>query len=173
MPPQPTIHIQTRRGENVRIGPVSVITLIVVICMAVMGVLAASTAHATAVISNRQADATQRMYLNENAAQEFLASMDEVLADVRAAGGSAQAGAAAVDDQLDSICEKARAAGQGRVSCTALVDGTTVTAEFICEETRLLNIVITIRDGSVYRIDQWKMSSAQQEPATAGTLWQG
>ena len=168
MPPQPTIHIQTRRGENVRIGPVSVITLIVVICMAVMGVLAASTAHATAVISNRQADATQRMYLNENAAQEFLASMDEVLA-----GGSAQAGAAAVDDQLDSICEKARAAGQGRVSCTALVDGTTVTAEFICEETRLLNIVITIRDGSVYRIDQWKMSSAQQEPATAGTLWQG
>ena len=52
MPPRPTQHIQKRRADNVRIGPISIITLIIVICMAVMGVLAASTSHATQAISN-------------------------------------------------------------------------------------------------------------------------
>ena len=62
MPPKPTQHIRTHRGENARIGPVSLITLIIVVCMAVMGVLAASTAHATATISSRQAEATKYLY---------------------------------------------------------------------------------------------------------------
>ena len=32
----PSYHIQTRRGNNVRIGPISIITLITVICLAVL-----------------------------------------------------------------------------------------------------------------------------------------
>lgn len=156
-----------------RIGPISVITLIIVICMAVMGVLAISTSFATQTIANRQADATQRLYLDECAGQEFVAGVDDALADARDAGGSASSGARAVEDALDGICEQARAAADGRVDCTASVDGATVTAEFICENTRMLGITITILDDATYRIDEWKMTSAQDELDTMGTLWAG
>lgn len=165
--------IQVRQGDKVRIGPVSVITLIAVICMAVLAVLAASTSTATATISARQANANQLLYLNESAAQEFVAGVDDALASVHASGGSAAEGARAVEARLDSICQQAREAAGGRVDCTASVDGTTVTAEFICENTRRLSVAVTIRDGAAYRIDEWKMASAQQEASSTGTLWQG
>lgn len=169
----PRVHIQTHQSDKVRVGPITTITLIAIISMAVLAVLAASTAHATNTISDRQANATQMLYLNECAGQEFVAGIDDALAGVRAAGGSATDGARAVDAQLDTVCEQARAAGDGRVDCTADVDGTTVTAEFVCENTRRLNIAITIRDDASFRIDKWKMASAQQEAPVAGSLWQG
>lgn len=169
----PTVHIQVRRGNNVRIGPISLITLIAVICMAVLAVLAASTSHATTTISERQASASQMLYLNECAGQEFVAGIDEALLGVREAGGTASDGAQAVQDALDGICEKARAAGDGQVECTAKVDGDVVTAEFICGNTRRLNVAVTIRDDATYRIDEWKMASAQQDLPSTGTLWQG
>ncbi len=75
--------------------------------------------------------------------------------------------------QLDKICEQARAAGNGQVDCTANMDDTTVTAEFICGDTRRLSIAITIRDDASFRIDKWKMASAQQGTPSTGTLWQG
>ncbi len=73
-------HIQTHESDKVRIGPITTITLIAIISMAVLAVLAASTAHATSVISDRQANATQMLYLNECAGQEFVAGIDDALA---------------------------------------------------------------------------------------------
>ena len=171
MSPAPVNHIQTRRGDNVRIGPVSIITLIVVICMAVLAVLAASTAHATATITDRQAESTQMLYQNELAAQEFVASVDDVLARARSA--EATNVAALVENGLDKACANAREAADGRVECTANMNGNTVTAEFVCDGKRQLNIAITIRDDATYRIAKWKMASVQQEAPTAGSLWTG
>ncbi|HAM16266.1 MAG TPA: hypothetical protein DCP91_10525 [Eggerthellaceae bacterium] len=167
----PTVHIQTSRADKVRIGPVSIITLVAVICLAVLAVLAASTAHATQIISDRQAAATQQLYLNERAGQELVAGIDGVIASLD--GSSAQAIARSVDAQLDGICQAARDAGNGRVSCTAAVDGTTVTAEFACDDARSLSVAVTILDDGTYRIDRWKMASVQQEAPTSGGLWLG
>ena len=58
-----TGHIQLHRGENTRIGPITIITLLTVVCMVVLAVLAVSTAQATTAISQRQATAAQRLYL--------------------------------------------------------------------------------------------------------------
>ncbi len=169
----PSYHIQTRRGNNVRIGPISVITLIAVICLAVLAVLAASTSHASATIAERQAEGNQMMYTNERAGQEFVAGIDGVLAGARAMGTPGEEAARMVENRLDDICIAAREAGGGRVTCEANVDGTTVTAEFACENTRRLNIAITIRDDATYRIDKWKVTSVQQAPQSAGNLWTG
>lgn len=169
----PTKHIQTRSGDNVRVGPITIITLIVVVCMAVMGVLSISTAQATKTISDRQANATRYLYLDEKAGQEFVAGIDDALETTRIQNGSAAMGAQAVNAVLDDLCESARLAGDGLVSCTASVDGTTVAAEFICEDTRLLDIAVTILDAGTYRIERWKMSSAQRDAQTMGTLWSG
>lgn len=161
----------SRREENVRIGPISIITLIAVISMAVLAVLSTSTAHATKTISERQAAATHELYLNERAAQEFVAGIDDALASV--AGGSATGSAAAVDRALDDICAAARAAGENQVTLTAKVEGESVTAEFVGESMRRLDVKISIRDGATYRIDKWKTAAVQQEAPTAGTLWTG
>lgn len=166
-------HIQTRRGDNVRIGPVSLITLIAVICMAVLAVLTTSTSNANAAISERQANAYQLLYTSEQAGQEFVAGVDGVLAGVRAAGGNATDGARAVDAKLDAICEAARNVDDGDITCTAAVDGVKVVAEFTCADTRHLSIALTIRKDATYRIDEWRMSSAQQGSQSAGTLWSG
>ena len=172
MPPKPTKHIRVHRGGSVRIGPLSVITLVVVLCMAVMGVLAVSTANATKAISGRYAASTEEMYVIERAGQEFVADVDAVLAEAREDGSSASAAARAVNKQLDGICKKARAVDE-RVSCTADVDGSTVSAEFACEDARSLEVAITIKPDATYRIDEWKMVSPQQEAASAGSLWNG
>lgn len=166
-------HIQTRKADKVRIGPISVITLIAVICMAVLAVLSASTSYASATISDRQSNATQMLYLNECAGQEFVAGVDDALAATRAQGGSAADGARAVNQQLDAICQHAREAGKGQVDCTANVEGTRITAEFVCGGARRLSVAITISDDATYRVTAWKMSSDQREAPTAGTLWQG
>lgn len=71
------------QGDHVRIGPLSLFALIIVICLAVLSVLAFSSANASLVMSQRQATATVELYLDETAAQEFLAGVDDVLATVR------------------------------------------------------------------------------------------
>lgn len=170
---KPTYHIQASRGENVRIGPISIITLIVVICMAVLAVLAASTSNASAAISTRMADGTQMLYANEKAGQEFVAGIDSVLVRVRANNGDANGCMEAIDRNLDDICAAARKAGGGEVQCTADVDGMKITAQFVCGDTRQLSVAITIQSDTTYRIEKWEMASTQQDSPVAGTLWSG
>lgn len=169
----PTQHIQRRRSNNVRIGPISIITLISVICMAVLAVLAVSTSSASTTISQRQADAMQALYADECAGQEFVASVDDVLAQAREEGDTPKRAANAVERELDAICEKARAAANGDITCTASVNGRQVTAEFVCDNTRQLNVMLVINDDVTMSVQQWKMTSAQQAPQSAGQLWSG
>ena len=55
--------------DNVRIGPLSVLTLVGILCMAVLAVLSVSTSNASLVIAQRQAHAISDSYLAEAAAQ--------------------------------------------------------------------------------------------------------
>lgn len=159
-----------RKTEKVRIGPISIITLIIVVCMAVLAVLSVSTANATMSISNRQADATKELYLNECAAQEFVAGVADALSGT---SGKAGAGAKAVQGALDSICEAARTAADGQVDVVANVDGTTVTAEFSGPKMRRLSIAITIGGDAAFRIEKWKAAAVQGEGPTGDNLWTG
>ena len=84
---------QVQQPERVRIGSVSLFALVVIIGLAVLAVLAFSTANASLTMSQRQATATSELYLAETAAQEFVAGVDGVLAGARA-GEEGEAGAA-------------------------------------------------------------------------------
>ncbi len=301
--------------NRVRIGSISIFALMIVICLAVLAVLAFSTASASLTMAQRQATATTELYLDEVAAQEFLANVDALLADQRApgvaqedepavelarnewgnvaydenglvvvvekeAGGKADAGessdasaaaaeqavsageqksgksadankaadnataekksgeaadsaaseqASPADGQksgdggrriimtegapkrvdgdkseaaktagaanasktdeaartagaanagkvdvdvieraLPDLCAAARQASADRVEVTAHMYGNRVAAEFSCQNGRLLNIVITVRDNATYRIDRWKMSAVQNEEPPEG-----
>ena len=161
------------RADNVRIGPISLFTLIIVLCMAVLAVLSFSTAHASMVMAERQATATTELYLDEVAAQEFVAGLDGQLAAVRAAGGNGAAGAKRVSDVLIDLRDAAQAATAGQVEVTAGIADTDVTARFECQNGRTLYLAITILPDATYRIDTWKMSAVQNEAQPEGSLWTG
>ncbi|MDO4399664.1 MAG: S4A5 electrogenic sodium bicarbonate cotransporter 4 [Coriobacteriia bacterium] len=164
---------QHGRADNVRIGPISLFTLIIVLCMAVLAVLSFSTAHASLVMADRQATATSELYLDEVAAQEFVAAVDARLAAVRASSGNGAAGTQAVSDALVSLRDAAQDAVNGQVEATAGMSDSTVTARFECQNGRTLYIAITILSDATYRIDTWKMSAVQNEAQPEGSLWTG
>jgi len=164
---------RTTESDNVRMGPISLFTLIIVLCLAVLSVLSVSTSNASLTMAQRRATATTELYLDETAAQAFMAYMDDELAGIRAAGGTGAQGLAAVDSNLAMICANAKATARGDVTVTASVKGDTVNAEFTCENGRTLIVQATIRDDCTYRIEKWKMTAVQNEEPTTGGLWTG
>lgn len=178
--------VSIQHEDKVRIGPISIITLIAVISMSVLAVLSVSTAQATNTISTRQAQATSELYLNETAAQEFMAGLDDLLAGYRTSTAAtdsftpveqtdaidAAQVAKQVEAGLDDVCAKAREAVDGQVDLTASVEGTSVKADFEGPSMRRLSIAVTIQDDATYRIDKWKASAAQQIQQTEN-LWAG
>ena len=150
--------------EHVRIGSISVFALVVIICLAVLAVLSLSTANASLIMSQRQADALSQQYLGERAAQEFLAGVDDKLSK----GGNA--GMEVVVASLDDLCAAAQNAAKGRVQARAQVVGDKVIADFTCDSGRVLTVEITVRDGT-YRIDKWEMSAVQNEEPPEGQFY--
>ena len=69
---------------SVRMGPISIFTLVIVICLAVMATLALTTARADTALAERQASFTADDYANECLGQAFLAEVDAALASARA-----------------------------------------------------------------------------------------
>ena len=196
--------------NRVRIGSISIFALMIVICLAVLAVLAFSTATASLTMAQRQATATTELYLDEVAAQEFLAGIDALLAEQRTSSalqggtsGAAQGGSssaelvrnewgnvaydenglvivrekgsgnadlASIEKALPDLCAAAQRAADGKVAASAHPYGNRIAAEFSCQNGRLLNIFVTVRDDSTYRIDRWKMSAVQNEEPPEGQL---
>ena len=75
-------------------GPISLFALVVALCLAVMAVLAVTTARASGSLAERQAAFTADDYANEAVAQELLARV-RVAAD--------EGGAGAVETRLDDL----------------------------------------------------------------------
>ena len=63
---------------SVRIGPISLFTLVIILCLAVMAVLSATTAQATYSAAEKQALFTNDTYQNEQAAQSAVAVIEAV-----------------------------------------------------------------------------------------------
>lgn len=69
-----------RPHGSVRIGPISLFTLIIILCLAVLAVLSVTTARAELSVTERQAATTTETYQLEVRGQEFLAAVDGALA---------------------------------------------------------------------------------------------
>ena len=61
-----------RPHGSVRIGPISLFTLIIILCLAVLAVLSVTTARAELSVTERQAATTTETYQLEVRGQEFL-----------------------------------------------------------------------------------------------------
>lgn len=134
-------------NSTVRMGPISLFTLVVIVCLAVMAVLSATTAQATYVAAEKQALFTDDTYANESAAQSAVAAIDAALQPVRDAGGGLDAALAAVDQALPVDAAKAQR------------DGASVLLTFAAPSGRTLDVRLTINANATYEISQWKATT--------------
>lgn len=170
----------SRRANNsVRMGPISLFTLVVVLCIAVMSVLCFSLAHSSLTVAQRQADFATDSYVNESAGQEFVAAVDEVLAGLRAQAGSGAAGAGGAAGSGGAAgAASGKAVVIGKKSAIAalkargadLAPGATlsfgsdsVTADFLLPSSRRLYVELAIDDDATYRVVQWKQTTRQDK----------
>lgn len=150
--------MSTRQKGSVRMGPISLFALIILLSLAVLSVLAASTAQATYASATKQARFTTDTYSNEVAAQELIRSIDTELAHVQSKGGSRA-------DALESL---SLLLPEG-----AWIEGTTIHAQFLQESGRTLTIALEINDTLEYRVTQWQAITQWSTQEEGETLWSG
>ena len=170
----------TKSHGSVRMGPISLFTLVITLCLAVLAVLAVTTAQATYAATERQAAFTSDTYANETAAQTFVAGVDAQLAGVREQGGGRTEALAALEGALDSV---AADAADGRVTVDASMgEGANagadtgagdVSATFTTESGCSLNVVLEVLADATYQILQWKTTTLWDDEGTGETLWSG
>lgn len=117
---------------SVRIGPISLFTLIIILCLAVLATLSVTTARAELSITERQAATTTETYQLETMAQTFVADVDTALAQgdaaalsaVLAAYGVAETAPAADAASAPSASEDVKAAASDAEAGEAIPDET-------------------------------------------------
>ena len=141
-------------------GPLALFTLVTVLCLAVLAVLAISTANATNALALRRANATTQLYLDETAAQTFVATLDEQLAQ-----GSSP------DTASQMASEAARVATSDQVTVTASYSGTTHTASFDAGNGRQLDIELNVEEDGSLSVQKWRMTTVVNEEPPMGNLF--
>lgn len=185
-----------------RMGPVSLFALIIVLCLAVLAVLSATSANAGQEMAHRQAAFTADEYANETAGQLLYAEADGIVAQVREQGGGANAAAAALaaaTDQLEAAAlggsggaaDDAASAGTGSAtssddpasgsdaggaspspSVDVTVEGTVLSAHIQAASGRCLDVRLEVAAGPSLSVASWTASTLWVEDDT-DTLWAG
>jgi len=154
----PALRTARESKGSVRIGPMSIFALIILLSLAVLSVLAFTTAQAVSASAEKHARFTTDTYANESAAQEMIADVDAVLAGVRAQGGS----------RNDALAALAADLPQG-----ARLEEGTVRADFYKDSGRMLSIALEVTDDAEYRITQWQATTQWEVTEERDILWQG
>lgn len=184
-----------RRVSTVRMGPISVFALVIILCLAVLGVLSASAATAGSSLAQRQASFAADDYRNEVAGQQLYAAADDALAPVRAAGGDAAAATAALEAALPDITAAAQegftegglaaepdaaepaatsdaAAEPAAPTVQASVEGSTLSAHIQSSSGRCLDIRLEAQPDATLAVTAWKATTLWVEDNT-DVIWQG
>ena len=167
-----------RGNSSVRMGPISLFALVIIICLAVMAVLALATARAGLARSERQADSVSALYANERAGQELVARVDALLAQAREDGLDRDGATGLLADALpglaDAAASTAAAADLLPQVDAASVDpaDATATVRFATESGRLLDIELTVTADLTCETSSWKATTLWTED-TSDTVWSG
>ncbi len=160
----------TRTTGNVRIGPISLLTLISVLLLAVLGMLCITTANAAGAMSKRQATSATSTYKLESCAQALLAGMDET---VHANASDAASAGAIVSEHLDELKQAAlKEAGTGKLTIKANVSGSSIDFTISDKGGRRLSARVTFTDDLTYSIDRWKTTTTHTDESES-LLWAG
>ena len=180
----------TRRREapaagSVRMGPISIFTLVIVLCLAVLAVLSITTARADAALAARQASFTQDDYANERVAQTFAAEAADVLATLApstAPEDAAHALAAAAPELAarteasapagTTVTATTSAGGDATVSTGATAADAALVLTVAAPSGRTLTATFAVDSGAALTVTSWQPATTWTEDTT-DTLWMG
>ena len=155
-------------NEGIRIGPVSLLTLASVLLLAVLAMLCATTSNAAQAMSKRQAVTTTSSYNIESCGQAMLAALDDA---AHANGTDAASAVSNIAATLDAIEQDVRAnADASDLEIDTSVDGTSVLFTICARNGRKLDARVTFTDDLSHSIDEWKLTTTQNDPAGSDTL---
>lgn len=161
-------------------GPISIFSLVIALCLAVMATLSVSTAKATYAATDRQATSTASVYKAEVSAQHFMAAVD---AQLKSAGTTNRAdalsalqqdvNALAVAGASDEVAVNVQVAGEdAAASVPTLAEEADVKATFATTEGRTLNVALALTETGTYQVLQWKTTTTWISSDNSGTkLW--
>lgn len=155
---------RSRQVSPVRMGPASILTLVIALCLAVLAVLAVSTASANANMAERQASFVTDDYANEALGQELYAQADDVVAGVHAQGGSAADAASALTTALPEFTS--------HEGVTASVENNTLVLHVEAPSGRCLDAQLAITSEVTLSVESWKATTTWVDDNT-DMLWTG
>lgn len=158
------------RGDNMRHGLISLLTVIVIISLATAAVLTIATSHAMWALAQRSATMKAEGYDAERCAQGMLARIDNELAASRKAGEGHAAMLARIEKRMNSLLAEVCEHG---VTATYGLEDNVLTCTFITEGGRSLEASLTIGDDATYDITAWRLSAVPEDEDTGDTLWTG
>lgn len=147
----------TKKTEGLRVGPITLVTLIAALLLAVLAMLCATTANAQATMANRQATSLTETYAIDSCGQRMIAGIEESLnrGDVAAALTTAK---------LDAIANNAKAADDASdLNIESEYDGSTVSFTISAPSGKTLRAKVTRENASV-SVEEWKLTTTQEMP---------
>ena len=156
-----------KRSEGMRIGPISLLTLISVLLLAVLAMLCVTTTNATKAMATRQADSTAETYLVDSCGQALLAGIDD---ELKSTTGTATEAVSSVDARLIELESKAKqACGGDDLVVSAKTNGDGISFTVAAESGKTLEAEVRVTDDLAYSIESWHITTTQQLPED--TLW--
>lgn len=137
------------KQEPIRTGWLSLIVMVVVVCLAVLGVLSLVTARAMLATAQKQADYVQQTYELEMLGQQWLSQVETVCSE-----------ASSEEELLAELPEGTR------------VDGDLL--RYVAQNSgeRQLSIAVQLEDRQI-RVVEWRQVRQWQETENIGQLWKG
>lgn len=153
----------TRKTEGVRIGPISLVTLISILLLAVLAMLCVTSANAAQTMAERQAASTTETYALDSCGQNAVAAFDARLAKTKSLKSATK--------HADSIIRKAAKDAHIVSPVIGITRTTSDTLGFsiTTDDGKSLEAKISDKNGTLV-IDKWKLTTKQQE--TEESLWQ-
>lgn len=152
----------TRKTEGVRIGPISLVTLISILLLAVLAMLCVTSANAAQTMAERQADSTTETYALDSCGQDVVAAIDARLAKTGSMKSATKHATAIVEKAAKDAHIISPTIGIVRSGDGTLVFSVTT------ESGKSLEAKISNKNGKL-SIDRWKMTTKTQE--TEESLW--
>lgn len=137
------------KQEPIRTGWLSLIVMVVVVCLAVLGVLSLVTARAMLATAQKQADYVQQTYELEMLGQQWLSQVETVCSE-----------AFSEEELLAELPEGTR------------VDGDLLRYVAQNSDERQLSIAVQLEDRQI-RVVEWRQVRQWQETENIGQLWKG
>ena len=135
------------KQEPIRTGWLSLIVMVVVVCLAVLGVLSLVTARAMLATAQKQADYVQQTYKLEMLGQQWLSQVETVCSE-----------ASSEEELLAELPEETR------------VDGDLLRYVAQNSDERQLSIAVQLEDRQI-RVVEWRQVRQWQETENIGQLW--